>query len=206
MKNNKKKLKLKKTIHTLKKTTQVSKAKKLKLNKAVQEVKNEPIVINQDNAIEVIGKAKDILEKKSKEYREPFVLTNKKNFIKKKNKKPTIEPTERQKKAFKSLVENGRTKGEAMKEAGYSESVQKAPTKVTRSEGWQILIDEHLSDKTLAKVHMEGLKAMRGKEPDHMVRHKYLDTAYKIKGDYAPEKKEVEFNASDLLDMLNEED
>lgn len=73
-------------------------------------------------------------------------------------------------------------------------------------------IAEALPDELLAKVHLEGLQATKrsgiggmkigigtdGKvndlghteidEPDYAVRHKYLDSAYKIKGTYAPEK------------------
>ncbi len=60
-------------------------------------------------------------------------------------------------------------------------------------------IQEALPDELLATVHLEGLKASKtyqGKdddsetilEPDYAVRHKYLDSAYKLKGLYAPEK------------------
>lgn len=73
-------------------------------------------------------------------------------------------------------------------------------------------IADALPDNLLAKVHLEGLYATKrsgtggmkmtigtdGKvndlghteidEPDYAVRHKYLDSAYKIKGTYAPEK------------------
>lgn len=58
-------------------------------------------------------------------------------------------------------------------------------------------IQESLPDDLLAKVHIEGLEATRngrisdddwGEVPDHSTRHKYLDSAYKLKGLYAPEK------------------
>ena len=64
-------------------------------------------------------------------------------------------------------------------------------------------IEEALPDELLAKVHREGLSASKevwknnnesgeiekvSEEPDYAVRHKYLDTAYKLKGSYAPEK------------------
>lgn len=76
----------------------------------------------------------------------------------------------------------------------------------------QSAIQEALPDELLAQVHLEGLSATKrsgtggmkigigtdGKvndmghteidEPDYAVRHKYLDSAYKIKGTYAPEK------------------
>ncbi len=71
-----------------------------------------------------------------------------------------------------------------------------------------------------AKVHVEGLNATKrsgtggmkigigtdGKvndmghteidEPDYSVRHKYLDSAYKLKGSYAAEKKEIELSGT----------
>lgn len=73
-------------------------------------------------------------------------------------------------------------------------------------------LEEALPDELLAKVHREGLEATKrsgvggmkigigtdGKvndfghteidEPDYAVRHKYLDSAYKLKGSYAAEK------------------
>jgi len=58
-------------------------------------------------------------------------------------------------------------------------------------------IAEQIPDELLLQVHLEGLKASRTikstdsgdiVEPDYAVRHKYLDTAHKIKGTYAPEK------------------
>lgn len=57
---------------------------------------------------------------------------------------------------------------------------------------------EELPDDLLLQVHREGLFATReyfnakgenmGDIADFSVRHKYLDTAYKLRGDYAPEK------------------
>lgn len=95
-------------------------------------------------------------------------------------------------------------------------------------------IEDALPDDLLARVHLEGLNATKrsnvggmkigigtdGKvndfghtdidEPDYAVRHKYLDSAYKIKGSYAPEKSvnvNVEVEASpvikELTDKLN---
>jgi len=39
-----------------------------------------------------------------------------------------------------------------------------------------------LDDESLLQVHQEGLQSTRGDEPDYSVRHKYLETAYKLKG------------------------
>ncbi len=57
-------------------------------------------------------------------------------------------------------------------------------------------IAEQIPDDLLIKVHLEGLNAGRTiikgdneiVEPDYATRHKYLDTAHKLKGTYAPDK------------------
>ena len=82
------------------------------------------------------------------------------------NKITKIEPTGKQKRAFKEIVDNGRNKGEAMKIAGYSENTAKAPTKMTESKGWQELMDKYLPDNDLAIRHKELLNATR---LEHMV-------------------------------------
>ena len=56
-------------------------------------------------------------------------------------------------------------------------------------------IQDALSDELLLQVHLEGLQAMKEEptadkegKPDYAVRHKYLDSAYKLKGSFAPNK------------------
>lgn len=54
-------------------------------------------------------------------------------------------------------------------------------------------IHKALPDELLAEVHEEGLQATftdkyNTDEPDYATRHKYLDSAYKLKGSYAPDK------------------
>lgn len=51
-------------------------------------------------------------------------------------------------------------------------------------------LEAALPDDLLAKIHAEGLQATRVEDdgPDYNTRHKYLDTAYKLKGSYAAEK------------------
>lgn len=66
-------------------------------------------------------------------------------------------------------------------------------------------IADQIPDSLLVKVHNEGLHASKkvfknnnesgeieevSEEADYPTRHKYLDTAYKVKGTYAPEKTE----------------
>lgn len=65
-------------------------------------------------------------------------------------------------------------------------------------------IADKIPDELLEKVHLEGLTASRqvGEtlEADYAVRHKYLDTAYKLKGTYAPEKTISDININTLSD------
>lgn len=113
-----------------------------------------------------------------------------------------IKPKERVKKVFKKVVENGGNVSKSMREEGYSKNTAKNPKKITESKGWKQLMEEYLPDDLLAEVHLEGLQAtklqgvggmvldLEKKEmghtdlqvPDYQTRHKYLDTAYKIKG------------------------
>lgn len=96
-------------------------------------------------------------------------------------------------------------------------NISTAITEVKRS------IAEQIPDELLVKVHLEGLNASKtikaigeGEdivEPDYAVRHKYLDTAHKLKGTYAPEKSinlNMEANITDpkareLADKYEEE-
>lgn len=125
--------------------------------------------------------------------------------------------TEKQKKAFKEVVK-GSNISQAMKKAKYADSTSKRTNKLTRSKGWEELKEEYLPDKDLAKVHKEGLKATTKKphlidrddkgrpiydyvkENDFQTRHKYLDTAYKIKGRHAPDKLDVVVEKKPILD------
>lgn len=113
--------------------------------------------------------------------------------------------TSKQKAAIAKVMENRGNVSRAMLDAGYSPATAKNPKNLTESDGWKELMDKHLPDKTLAKVHKEGLQAThyrphlvdrddKGrpiyeyiKEEDYSTRHKYLDTAYKIKGKIKPD-------------------
>lgn len=73
-------------------------------------------------------------------------------------------------------------------------------------------IADAIPDDELIRVHKEGLKASRTikitdnediVEPDYAVRHKYLDSAYKIKGTYAPDK--LAFTDKDGEDLVSKE-
>ena|SRR3990167_297805 len=97
--------------------------------------------------------------------------------------------TAKQKAAFNKISENHGNVSKTMREVGYAEITAETPKNLTDSIGWKELIEEHLPDSLLTKVHEEGLKAnkIHGTEndfievPDYPTRHKYLETAYKIK-------------------------
>lgn len=73
--------------------------------------------------------------------------------------------TIKQKRTFKAVV-NGSTIKSAMVKAGYSEKTAKRTNKVTRTKGWEELMQQELPDGLLAKKHRELLD---GTEIDHMV-------------------------------------
>lgn len=105
----------------------------------------------------------------------------------------TVKP--RIKQVFMEVTENHRPISPVMREMGYAESTATKPANLTNTKQWQSLMDKYISDEKLAKVHNEGLEATKyesrltGKGeseivevPDYAVRHRYLDTGYKIKG------------------------
>jgi hypothetical protein len=84
--------------------------------------------------------------------------------------------TIRQKRVAK-LVENGRTMGEVMVQAGYSPNTAKAPTKLTKSKGWKELVEKHMPDEKLLKVHNELLASKQDQ-----IRLGAVGLGYKVKG------------------------
>lgn len=111
----------------------------------------------------------------------------------------------KQKLAFKKVLKGTPIK-KAMIQVGYAKSTSETSGKLTRSKGWNELIDKYISEEALMKVHAEGLKATKlsgtggmriGMKtdgsidevghsdiqvPDYAVRHKYLETGYKVRG------------------------
>lgn len=62
------------------------------------------------------------------------------------------------------------------------DSIKTALEEVKRS------LADRIPDELLEKTHLEGLEATDDGFIDYAVRHKYLDSAYKLKGSYAPDK------------------
>lgn len=104
----------------------------------------------------------------------------------------------RQRKCVNALAKTGSTM-KAADISGYDHSyvswLKKQPHIQTALQ--EALRKENLDDKRIAKTIDKGLKATYVKKdggkayPDFHARHKYLDTAIKIHGGYAPEKHEI---------------
>lgn len=120
------------------------------------------------------------------------------------------KPTIKQKIAFERVMENRGNISKSMREAGYSEATAKNPKNLTTSLAWDDMVKEFLPDDLLIKVQVEGLGATTVKssfsEPDkvvkdYSVRHKYLETALKIKG-HLKDKVDVTSNGKDITPVL----
>ncbi len=117
--------------------------------------------------------------------------------------------TIKQKKAFAKIAENHGNLSKTMLEVGYSPNTAKKPQNLTESIGWKELTEEFLPNHLLMKVHMEGLQATRSDSVgqqvnDYPTRHKYLDSAYKVKSLYAAEKVinvNVEVPSPEILEL-----
>ena len=82
-------------------------------------------------------------------------------------------------------IQNGKksTIATVNEESGYSPEYRH----MKDTDTWQALMEKHIPDSLLAKVHKEGLAATRGSKnptPDYTARHKYLDSGYKLKKRY----------------------
>jgi len=97
--------------------------------------------------------------------------------------------TIRQQKAVKRLGENGGIVSTAMIDAGYSAMTAKTPSKLTDSEGFKELMKQELPPNYLLKKHRKLLdKTDKEGEIDVQAVSKGLDMAYKLGGDYAPDR------------------
>ena len=104
--------------------------------------------------------------------------------------------TTKQQNALANVVENGGNVSKAMIKAGYSPNTAKTPQKLTQSKAFvQYMEEAGVTDTKIVQVLKEGLDASKpvvmGKEssdsfvdiqPDFQTRHKYLETALRVKG------------------------
>lgn len=104
-------------------------------------------------------------------------------------------------------MENGGNVSRAMRDANLSDAYASNPQKMKASKGWQELLDEYIPEDLLQQKLKEGLGATKtlGETPevDFQTRHKYLDTAFKLRGSYAAEKKDLTTNGKPINFVLN---
>ena len=139
-------------------------------------------------------------------------------------------PTEKQKKYVAELIKikgpNGLKHGDKKKAAlaaGYSEAVSNAVKGKIEGREYMIkLMDEIIPVDDSLQVLKDGLSATKTvgatrdedtgqvtsvEVPDHLTRHKFLDTTLRIRGAYAAEKKDIQVSGhANMLDELENDD
>lgn len=114
--------------------------------------------------------------------------------------------TLKQKRTLDAILENPRiSKRQAMLKGGYSQAMADHPQDLDGTEGWQYLLQKYLPDNKILNKVDEGLEANRvisaintNKQangattdfievPDHAVRHKFIETALKLKNRLIPD-------------------
>lgn len=111
------------------------------------------------------------------------------------------DPTERQQKVLKNIVEKRGSLRQAMLDAGYSEAYATNPKQFKETASWQQLLDEFLPDWKLTEIHRKLLDS-----EDENIQVRSVDLGYKIKGKNVPEVTEhIIRNYEDLSDEELEE-
>jgi macrodomain Ter protein organizer (MatP/YcbG family) len=92
-----------------------------------------------------------------------------------------------------------------MVEEGYPETTAHNPQQVTNSKTYKEIFEKYITDDDLASKHKSFLNS-----ENEMVGIKALDMGYKVKGNYAAEKKDININTlselfNSTLDETNEE-
>ena len=133
----------------------------------------------------------------------------------------------KQKEFVKNYLANGENGTQAVIESGYnvknkrvatvigSENLTK-PDIIEAIEAKKRTIAESIPDELLTEVHLQGLQAIKtdgeSVSIDFPTRHKYLETGYKLKGSFAPDKvdlgidiKPSDINLKEIADRVEEE-
>ncbi len=129
--------------------------------------------------------------------------------------------TIRQRKTFKALGETGGNISKAMILGGYTKVTAHHTEKLTRSRGWQELMDTCLSDEKLTKLHRrildkkekivisigKGKSSIVDTGQPHSDAVKGLEIAYKIKRRFSDEEKQndkvIVVNVSTVIAQKN---
>ena len=115
--------------------------------------------------------------------------------------KPKATTNIRQKKLAKVILENrGEGLGTAMQKAGYSKAYSKNPKQLMTTKSFQEWVNHYLPDELITEKHNALLNK---KDPlgdiDTNAVKAGVDMAYKIKGQYAPEKQEHLITAVEII-------
>jgi len=122
------------------------------------------------------------------------------------------KPKPRIKEVFKKTLENGGNVSKAMRDLKYKETTINNPKNVTETKSWETLLGD-VSDEKLLRVLDEGLEATQVKTsltepdrtlPDFAVRHRYLETGFKLKGRLI-EKKDINLKGSNVIVLPEQE-
>lgn len=102
--------------------------------------------------------------------------------------------TEKQKKVAELIIQNASLDkplngGEILEKVGYSEGIQEYPAKVINSEGVQQVLEDYGFTEENAKRVVTEIMLDPLKEPN--ARLKATDQVFKVRGSYAPEKKDI---------------
>jgi len=92
--------------------------------------------------------------------------------------------TSKQEKAVANMVENGGNASKAMRDAGYSPETAKSPSKLTKSGGYEELMEAYLPDDMLLRALAEDIEKKEGN------RKAELELGFKLKGKMV-EKKDI---------------
>jgi hypothetical protein len=109
--------------------------------------------------------------------------------MKKELKENKQSPTLQQKRAMELMAEKVRNKEKVsisgiMQEVGYSKATAVRPDKLTKSKGWQILLDQYFPDEFLTKEHNRIIKQNK----DKRTKLSAISEAYKLKDKYPAQK------------------
>lgn len=121
--------------------------------------------------------------------------------------------TNKQLKAIDNLVGNGGNVTKAMKDAGYSDKTAHTPSKLTESKAFVELMANAITDAKLIKVIDEGLTANKTfavdesvvDVPDHATRHKFLETALKVKGAFKNDSGSSSYHFTQINNAMKKE-
>jgi len=100
---------------------------------------------------------------------------------------------DRHRKVAKKVFADNCGMGKALEETGYSDSYQKSPDKLKKTQSWKELMGKYISDDLVAEKHNALLnKVGLDKQIDVPAVKSGVDMAYKLKGHYAAERQKVE--------------